>query len=341
MVLRMNDALKSPRRAQRLSHWYSPVWRERYGAEFIDLMEQEIDEHPHSIRRTCNIAFRGSVTRLREMGLSSSTINPSDQARAATATLFVSSAIFSFLAIFFWSNAMLTWNSYRKAPASVAITLWTGALTVFVGLIIAVVVATFGMIMWSASRRIAKRHAKGVVAPFSCAVSSVLFLVYSVHNEIRYVVARGGIDWAHPGQAIKQLAGVSQTILSTVNWIWMSPRESLKYSPNYIEALIPIVFAVLAISVAVLIRRLDLSAMASRVGRIARRTLAVMMGLFIVGYVALIISGGVSLGSVFGGPPSYPPFEIEFAAMILMAVVALQTQRRVSISQRLLSTVTP
>jgi hypothetical protein len=331
MVHRMNDPAKSSRRAQRLSLWYPSVWRERYGAEFVDLMEQEIDDRPHSFKRSCNIAYRGSVARLREVGLATSTMNPSDQPGAALATLFVSSAIFSFFALYFWSNAMLTWNVEGRAPASLAVTLWTGALTVLAGFVLAMVVATFGAIMWSAGRRIAKGGVKELVVPLSFVVSSVIFLAYSLFNQLRYVVARGGIDWAHPGQAIKQLAGVSIQIVATVNWVWMNPRASLTLSQNYFDGLIPVVFLVLAIAVAVLARRVNFSATASRPGRIACWVLAWTMGLFVVGYVALIISGGVTLGSVFGAPPlGYPPLVIEFATMVVMAAVAFQTQRRLT-----------
>jgi hypothetical protein len=326
MVLRMSEATHNSRRARRLLRWYPRIWRERYGEEFLDLMEQEIDERPHSLRRSGNIAYRGSVSRLREVGLAASTIDPTDQPRAAVATLFISSAIFALVAMNFWSIAMLTWNSYGSAPASLAETLWTGSLTVLAGLVIAMVVVMFTAVLWTAVRRMAKGEGKGVPALLSLIVASVGFLCYALFNELRYVIARGGIDWAHPGQAIKQLAGVSNSVLGTVNWIWMSPRESLRLGLNYVSGLIPVVFLILAIAAAVLARRINFSVATNRLGRIALWAIAATMIAFVLAFFGLMAMGSALPGWGFDESLGYPPLVVEFVMMVVMAALAIQSQ---------------
>ena len=334
----MISALKSTRRAQRLLRWYPLAWRERYGAEFVDLMEQEIAEMPRSFKRSRNIIHRGLVTRLREVGLASSTLNPDDQPRAAIATVFVVSAIFMALALNFWSIAMLTWNANWRAPASLAVTLWTGAITVLAVIVFGLVLVAFGAFLWSAVKRVVKGQARGIVGPLTLIMSSLIFLVFSIRSTLRFVIARGGIDWTHPGQAVKQLAGTTHALTSTILWIWTSPRESVALGSNIVYGMIPVVLVVLSFSVAVLVRRTDFSVAVIRWGRFVLMLLVFAMVLFIIAYFGLIASGTQILGSVFGQPLSYPPLVIEFGVMTLMAALGIQTAGRLLRDSDLLST---
>ena len=55
----MSDITATTRHARRLLRWYPAAWRERYGDEFVDLMEQEVTDNPKSPGRTLNIAYKG------------------------------------------------------------------------------------------------------------------------------------------------------------------------------------------------------------------------------------------------------------------------------------------
>jgi hypothetical protein len=193
---------------------------------------------------------------------------------------------------------------------------------------LALVLASLGALLWSAGRRIVTGHAKGLIAPFTSIVSSVLLIVFATRSALRYVLARGGIDWNQPGQAIKQLASLAESEVSTVNWIWMSPRESLRYSPNIFVGLIPVAMLVLAISVAVIVRRTDFSTTAQSASRTATLVLVSAMALFVISYLGLMASSGAPLWTVFGGPPSSPLLIAEFVSMAVMAVLAVQASLR-------------
>jgi hypothetical protein len=322
----MNDDVEIARRAYRMAGWYPRAWRQRYGAEFVDLMEQEFTDIPHSFRRTSNIMYKGIVARLREIGLVASPLNSSDQARPAIATIFVVAAVFLAFASNFWSVAMLGWNQDWRNPASTAVTIWTGAVTVLTGIVVALVVANLLALLWSATRRVMKGHGAGIRGPLSIALAAMIFLGFSLHNTFRFLASRGAIVWTHPGQAIKLIAGTVQVTASTVLSVWMSPREALTVDVNILYGFIPVALIVLALSVAALVRRTEFSAPVTRFVQYELLILASAMFLFVVAYFGLMASGNRVLG--FGQPLSYPPLEIEFGVMTLMAVIGMQAANR-------------
>lgn len=324
----MNDDIEISRRAYRLLSWYPLAWRQRYGAEFVDLLEQDFAENPRSFRRSSNIVHKGIVARLRELGLVSAPLNSSDQSRQAIATVFVIAAVYLVLASNFWSVAMLNWNGDWRDPASTAVTMWTGAITALAGIVVVLVLANLFALLLSATKRVVRGQHARIRGPFSVILSAMIFLGFSVHSIIRFVIARGGIDWSHPGQAIKQIAGTVHALSSTVLWIWMSPRESLMLGSNIVYGLIPVALIVLSFSVATLIRRTEFPASITRFAQLELLILAPTMLLFVIAYFGLIASGNQVLGSVFGQPLSYPPLEIEFGVMTLMAVIGMQAANR-------------
>jgi hypothetical protein len=60
----MKTFMSTTRRVQRLAKLYPPSWRERYEDEFVDFMEQSINDKPHSFKRTANVLFKSSAVRL-------------------------------------------------------------------------------------------------------------------------------------------------------------------------------------------------------------------------------------------------------------------------------------
>ena len=56
-------------RAARLLRWYPRAWRDRYGAEFTELLIADIAERPRSRARTLDVARGGIVARLADVGL--------------------------------------------------------------------------------------------------------------------------------------------------------------------------------------------------------------------------------------------------------------------------------
>jgi hypothetical protein len=117
-------------RARRLLKLYPPTWRERYGDEFVDFMEQSIASDPHNAKRTANIIYKSGKVRLSELGIVGPTLNESRASKVALGTATFLASIFAVFALFYWSSAMISWNSNPEVATGVAVSIWMGAVTV-------------------------------------------------------------------------------------------------------------------------------------------------------------------------------------------------------------------
>jgi uncharacterized membrane protein YidH (DUF202 family) len=223
MELRMSGKIKDAQRATRLLRWYPPAWRERYGAEFADHLEQEFADRPVDLRRGINVAFKGLAARAREVGLSKGAVGPAGQTRAALGTSFMLIALMAVIALNFWSYAMLEWSARNYHPIPVDAT--TGILTVATGLLLLVLVATVLIVMVSAVRQIVHGRGRPIVAPLVFAVGSVAYLCYALPPWLPSMFVRyshmfqGGFRWTHPGPAAYGLAVIAHSV--TQPWVSM------------------------------------------------------------------------------------------------------------------------
>ena len=68
-------------RAARLVRLYPKDWRARYGDEFSELLAEQIAVQPRCWRLTLDIVVGATMARLADVGLSGTTLNPSDHFR--------------------------------------------------------------------------------------------------------------------------------------------------------------------------------------------------------------------------------------------------------------------
>lgn len=87
----------------RLLAWYPPAWRERYGEEFVAMMEDELDSRPPSIALRASVAWSGLRERGHGAGLLGDPVVPAHQARAG-----------SLLVLCSWTAFVLAGASYSK-----------------------------------------------------------------------------------------------------------------------------------------------------------------------------------------------------------------------------------
>ncbi|MGD0055524.1 MAG: hypothetical protein ABSC34_08840 [Acidimicrobiales bacterium] len=313
-------------RAQRLARWYPVAWRQRYGDEFIDHMEQEIAERPHSIARTLNIVYRATRARLGDAGVLSATIGTSNQTRAAVASTFALAGVFLAIAFNFWASAMINWNGGAHI-SPVTVTWCTGAITVLVAVMALGVTLMYVSLLGVAVRRIVHHRAKRITAPLAVVLASTLYLVYAARESLRFVIARGGIAWGHPGWAIKQLAGVSQAVTSSVYLAWMSPSRAFDPGSNFVNALMPFVLVTLCLGVATLVRRSEWTGPSERIGRVATRAFVGLMAAFLVLYSMLTLFGGTGDVVNFAQPLRPWVLILESVVMTATAFVALSCAR--------------
>jgi hypothetical protein len=144
--------------------------------------------------------------------------------------------------------------------------------------------------------------------------------LYSIHQTLRYLIATGGIDWAHPGSAIKQLAGATIQVTRNTIWAWTPSGYHLMSISGLIFALSPIALAVFVFNLTTLIRRTEFSIASIRVSRMAVNSMTLTMAFYLVSYAGWIAAGGPNVASSGG---MQPLTQTEFSLLGLMVIVAL------------------
>ena len=288
-------------RATRLLRWYPASWRERYGEEFVDHLEQEFSDRPVDVRRTANIAIKGLVARVADVGLVQADVNAAGHSRAAVGTTFVLSAMVAFIAIDFWSRAMLAWNNWSRA--SVADSMATSVLTVSVGLLVMALLSIVLSVAYCVVRQMVRGGARALAGPSILAAGSGGFLLYVsrlIPQEVaRYVHGAAGfpgIRLSNPGQVMNALAQITWD--QTQSWIgpWHQGLPKVSVIQTVMNDGVPIAVIVFGVAIALLSRRIELP---RAVDRIVARSVPLLWSLISVFFITYLIWSGVG-GSANG-----------------------------------------
>ena len=314
------------RRASHLLRWYPPAWRERYGDEFADHLEQEISDRPHDLARTANVAYKGLVARVADAGLSSDQGDGTAQVRAATGTTFVLSAVIAFVALAFWSRVMALWNGYHRAslPNSIA----TGALTVVTGLMILTLLVMVLSVAVLVARQLIRGRARRLAMPSSMAVVAGGLLLYAARYVPRQLTAylRGtpgypGTRASSPGKLIKAIAQI--TWGETQRWIalWTQGQTSTPRMATLVNDLVPVALLVFGISIALLVRRLEFPQATEQLGFAVVALLGALSAAFFIGYLVWIGVGGQDLVQPFA--PEGTEAGVAYLGFVALATVLI------------------
>jgi hypothetical protein len=315
----MSSRIDNVRRATRLLRWYPRSWRELYGEEFADHLEQEFEDRPADLRRALNVVYNGLVARSGDIGLANNASCPRPQTRAAVGTSFALSALAAVFALSFWGRAMIQWNSSPTTRASVPNSVATGVLTVLTGLLLVVLIAMVLTVAGLVIRQALRGRARSLLVPSIVAVSSGAVLLYSVNFFSVFLNELGGVRWSHPGLAIKALGEMGFSL--TAGWVdfrngWVYGTSTLR---SVINVLAPLVVLVFGVAIASLVRRVEMPRLAVRLGSAAVSLLGTLTGAFFITYLAWISVGGSDKARYFAWPLS------PFSGGIDLAVLALFT----------------
>jgi hypothetical protein len=277
-------------------------------------LEDEAAEQPHSIRRSLNVAWKGSLARLADVGLVGQTLNPSRQVQSGMATTTLFGILFAAGALKLWAESMLDWNGSRE-PSRWGVTLTTGVLTVALSAMVVALVIGFVAMMVSGLRRAVKDRATHLWAPIAVLVISATALSLSVHSALRFVIARGGIQWTHPGAAIKQVAGASLIVIQEFEWA--ATTRNWHTSPHgAMLAVSPLLLVAFGLAVMTLVRQLQFSPGLARLGPLAMVAACALMAIFLATFALWEIAGG-NAAMVFTQGRSFP-----ILAFICLGVLA-------------------
>lgn len=316
----MTNNLDDTRRALRLLRWYPSAWRERYGEEFVDHLEQEFADRTFDLRRTLNVAYKGLVARVGDIGLSKTEASGDGRRRAAFGTSFVMTSLAAVFALSFWSRAMMPWNGPGAPSASVPETLALGALTVIVGLILLTLVAALLIIGFNVVRQLIRGRVRPLLGPSILATVSGFLLLWA---QQYFNFGRGyfPVTWSHPGLAIKNLAGIGWGITLRWNDLWSLWSQETTRMQNFVDTIAPLAFVVFVVSVATLARRVDISRVSQRFMAWTVSLLGMLTVSFLITYVVWITLDGMA-ARWFAFPQSFWPAigDLSFVAVAAVLV---------------------
>jgi hypothetical protein len=334
MVTGMSGEASRSRRAHRLLWWYPKSWRDRYGEEFADHLEQEFADRSLDFGRSLNIAGKGMVARFGDFGFSNATVSSEGQSRAAVGTSLALTIFLIALMLNFWALAMDRWSSRKYHPIPVSAT--TGMLTVVTFLLVISLVALVLTVVVCVVRQFMRRQGRTIAVPSTLAAASGIFLLYAMRwipiefYRQMYLHPRPGIGWTHPGSVI---AAAGETIWgNTMNWIfpWISSFDN----PGHIYVIndiVPIAFLLFGVAIASLWRRVELPRFSARLSSVAVTLLGGLIGAFVVAYVAWLAFGGPSGSQSFvpEGSRTGTTYIVVLAVAVVLVVWTRWTMRKV------------
>jgi hypothetical protein len=332
----MNSVDTAARRAQRLARWYPSEWRARYGDEFTDLLEQEIAETPHNVRRTLNVVRKGAATRLRELGVVGETMNPADQFRVSASMSIFAGGLFCAMALDLWSNAMVTWGF--GSQASLQVTIMLGANTVVTIAIAVLIAAYLCAASVAAVSKALRADGRSLRAPLALIFGSLTVIAVSLVARNPFWPVWSGLRWGSPGILIKQIAqSINTAFFQSTYFPTMGGFNSGNIGADGLWRLIawtlfPIALGTLAWGLALAVRRTNFTDRAKRLTRVEINALGVAM-LAYLATVAAEFAVGVRFTNEVSRPVLWSggvPTALGFiVALVIVSILDMKSTRGV------------
>ena len=280
------------RRVCRLLRWYPVSWRERYGAEFAELLLADLAEQPWTWRRTANVARCGVAARLASAGLAGHPADPAAGTRACLGTLTCSVAVFLTVGTAMWAQLAVAWQ--WAPPASRAT---TAAMLMMSGsLVLLAVLALLAAIpaSWMAIRAGVRHQAGRLRWPAALAGAGALILAVGARHFGNGWPGTGGHWWPHQGLAPGGIAAFGWAATLSVTSYWAHPAALASFPPaELIWMLIsPAAMLCLATGAVQLVRRLEVPPRVLRYETWLGRAAVAGMIVFLSGALCWVSLGG-------------------------------------------------
>jgi hypothetical protein len=314
-------------RAGRLLRWYPAGWRDRYGAEFTELLVSDLAERPRCWRRTADLAVSGTLARLSQAGLGGQRLATGDQARASLAALGCALAVFLTAGTAVWSQLLVgwQWSPPGTRAAAVATVVMTGALWFFLALAVLAAVP----VGWRLARRGFGGGAPGRARLLLIAVSLLVLIIGGRHMANGWP-GTGGHPWPQRGLVPGGVAAFGWAMTLSVTSYWMHPAALLAFPAAELAWMVisPAALAGLITGLAGLVRRLDLPPRLLRYQARLGALAAAGMAVFLAAAASWVLAGPRQPG------PLFRPGAIDVAALAAMALalmVGWQALRRTAL----------
>ena len=275
-------------RAARLLRWYPRAWRERYGAEFAELLISDMAERPRCRARTLDVARSGIVARLGAAGLGGcpTGIEASEQVRASLGSLGCALAVFLAVGAAQWSQLMI--GRQWSAPAGTASATTFAAVTTSGAMLTLLALAVAAAL--PALYPLAKNFTGQLRAPAAVLLAATTILFTGGRHFGNGWPGTGG----HGGLVPAGLAAFEWAASLSVSAYWAHPHALAAFPAPELTwmAVSPLVLAAAVIAAATLVRRAKLPprllAFEARLGMLA----CAVMAVFLAGCGCWVAAGG-------------------------------------------------
>jgi hypothetical protein len=292
----MTDTQK---RARLLVRCYPAAWRARYGEEFVQLLLDEMSEHPRSLSRTADVVRSGLVARLASAGLTGDTLEPQQQVRAGLGALGLAVSAFIAAGVSIWAQLTIGWQwSAPVAPAT-----RTGMLVMSGAMLGFALLGVLGVIpvLWTVCREVAGGRGRSLIWPLvAVGVGGLVLVAGSVHFGHGWP-GTGGHPWA--GRDIVPGA-VARSCWAATLWItsyWAHPGALASFPASEIGWMVvsPLALGAMLVGAAKTLRRLPISARVMRYESWLGVAAGLVMAAFLAGAASWIISGSPAPRGLF------------------------------------------
>ena len=271
------------RRAARLLRWYPRAWRERYGAEFTELLISDVSERPRSRIRTLDVARGGIVARLGEAGLTGSPV-PGVSPGASLGSLGCCLAVFLVFAAALWSQLTIGWQWSQSASTATAVA------TVVTSAAMIALLALAGLAAITVGYAIIVNFTRRLIVPAGVLLAATTVLFAGGRHFGNGWPGTGG----HRGLVPGGLAAFEWATSLSVSAYWVHPSALAAFPAAELAwmAVSPVALTAAVIAAATLVRRAGLPprllVFETRLGTVACAAMAV----FLAGCGCWVATGG-------------------------------------------------
>jgi hypothetical protein len=319
------DEWRRERHARRLLHCYPRAWRERFGEEFLALLESDITERPHSLSRFADVVRCGLTERLVTAGLSGERISAERRLRVSVGVVGLALAAFLTAGVAIWSQVTIGWQWAQPRGSATIAAMWMMSAALLALVPLAVLAAA--PVLRALARALAGGRARELVLPLTVALwGGVVLLLGSRHFGMQWP-GTGGHFWSARGLVPAAVAKLLWAGTSWVSTYWLHPSSLVDFPTIQIAwmALSPMALAALLGGSAIVIPRLELSVRALRFEAVLALLATAVTIVFLAGAACWVLAGGDAPFDLFGvGVIDY----LGLAVMGLALVVAARASRR-------------
>jgi hypothetical protein len=303
----------SGRQAGRLLRWYPKQWRSRYGAEFLELLDAEIREHPWSWRRNLDVTWHGLSARLTSAGLTRHATESDAQAGARLASAGCALAAFLAFGASMWAQLAIGWRWSEPDTRAT----YTAMFVMSIAMLLVCTLLVMGAIpvAWRVVKAVAHGNSRFLVGPSSLfLVGASVLVIGSRHFENGWP-GTGGHPWSAQGLVPGGVAAFAWASTLWISSYWAHPQVLVHFPAAEVAWMVlsPIATVCAVVGGAKAIRRLELP----------HRILHFEMQLARVACVAMLaLLVGSASWTTDGGPGPHDLFRaggIDIAALGVMS----------------------